>query len=289
MSRPGAYTGRKARWRRADLASVQECVSVSLPLAIALGALALLCGAGRRRRGEVDLRSGRRRENHLRGVRQAPCAAELEAGADRRHSHQSGERRRGRSHPGDQAGDDRHRPEHRDRQSRRSRLHRRPTRKPEYRGAERPARRRSSAPARPPSRSPSRAARRFRRRASCWPSTEARPGTSRPSSSTPTSPFPRRQAVVVPIALTKLPKGVYGLRALVTIPKIAAGAGSLSSVDLSLRKQVATTGGKKHGYLLAKCSDGNFVFEPEVEFEEGSGARGLLAFGCTPKGRPAGK
>lgn len=100
---------------------------------------------------------------------------------------------------------------------------------------------------------------------------------------------PAPQAVVVPIALTKLPKGVYGMRALATIPRIAGGAGSLASIDLSLRRQVATTGGKKHGYLLAKCSDGNFVFEPEVEFEDGSGARGLLAFGCTPKRRPAGK
>jgi hypothetical protein len=94
---------------------------------------------------------------------------------------------------------------------------------------------------------------------------------------------PAAQAVVVPIALTKLPKGEYGIRALAAIPKIAAGAGSLASFDLTVRKQVATTNGKKHGYLLARCSDGNFVFEPEVEFEDGSLARGLLAFGCTPK------
>jgi hypothetical protein len=101
---------------------------------------------------------------------------------------------------------------------------------------------------------------------------------------------PAPQAIVVPVALTRLPKGEYGLRALVTIPRIAAGAGSLAAVDLSLRKQVATTGGGKHGYLLARCSDGNFIFEPEVEFEDGSGARGLLAIGCTPRGpRPARK
>lgn len=101
--------------------------------------------------------------------------------------------------------------------------------------------------------------------------------------------IPAPQAVVVPIVLTKLPKGQYGLRALATIPRIANGAGSLARVDLSLRRQVATTRGKKRGYLLAKCSDGNFVFEPEVEFEDGSGARGLLAFGCTPKGSVPGR
>jgi hypothetical protein len=97
-----------------------------------------------------------------------------------------------------------------------------------------------------------------------------------------TSPAP--EAIVVPITLTRLPKGDYGLRAFVTIPRIAAGAGSLAAFDLSLRRQVATTGGKKHGYLLGRCSDGNFVFAPEVEFDDGSGANGLLAFGCTPKG-----
>jgi hypothetical protein len=100
---------------------------------------------------------------------------------------------------------------------------------------------------------------------------------------------PAPQAIVVPIVLAKLPKGSYGLRATATIPKIADGAGSLAALELSLRRQV-TANGKKHGYLMAKCSDGNFVFEPEVEFEDGSGARGVLAFGCTPAGPvPGGK
>jgi hypothetical protein len=91
---------------------------------------------------------------------------------------------------------------------------------------------------------------------------------------------PVTQAIVVPIVLTKLAKGGYGLLAQVTIPKIAAGSGSLARFDLTMRRQVATVAGGKHGYLLARCSDGNFVFEPEVEFEDGNLARGLLAQGC---------
>lgn len=91
---------------------------------------------------------------------------------------------------------------------------------------------------------------------------------------------PVSQALVVPIALTKLTKGGYGMLAQSTIPKIAAGAGSLARFDLTLRKRVVTASGKKHGYLLARCSDGNFVFEPEVEFDDGNLARGLLAQGC---------
>jgi hypothetical protein len=91
---------------------------------------------------------------------------------------------------------------------------------------------------------------------------------------------PVTQAIVVPVALTKLAKGGYGMRAQATIPKIAGGSGSLARFDLTLRRQVATTAGGKHGYLLARCSDGNFVFEPEVEFIDGNLARGLLAQGC---------
>jgi hypothetical protein len=91
---------------------------------------------------------------------------------------------------------------------------------------------------------------------------------------------PVSQAIVVPVTLTKLAKGGYGLLAQATIPKIAGGTGSLARFDLSPRRQVVTTAGKTHAYLLAKCSDGNFVFEPEVEFEDGNLARGLLAQGC---------
>lgn len=95
---------------------------------------------------------------------------------------------------------------------------------------------------------------------------------------------PVSEAIVVPVTLTKLPKGGYGMRALVTVPKIAAGAGSLVGLDLAFRKQVAAAGGGKHGYLLAKCSDGNFVFEPGVEFEGGAFARGTLVSGCAQRG-----
>jgi hypothetical protein len=93
---------------------------------------------------------------------------------------------------------------------------------------------------------------------------------------------PVSQAIVVPFALTRLAKGGYGMRAQATIPKIAGGSGSVARFDLTLRRLVATTTGGRHGYLLARCSDGNFVFEPEVEFLGGDLARGTLAQGCHP-------
>lgn len=91
---------------------------------------------------------------------------------------------------------------------------------------------------------------------------------------------PVAQSLVVPFALTKLAKGGYGMRAQATIPKIAGGGGSVARFDLTLRKQVTTISGGRHGYLLARCSDGNLVFEPEVEFLDGDLARGTLAQGC---------
>jgi hypothetical protein len=91
---------------------------------------------------------------------------------------------------------------------------------------------------------------------------------------------PVTQAIVVPIALTRLARGGYGMRAQATIPKIAGGAGSVARFDLTMRRQVATVAGGRHGYLLARCADGNLVFEPEVEFEGGDSARGVLAQGC---------
>jgi hypothetical protein len=95
---------------------------------------------------------------------------------------------------------------------------------------------------------------------------------------------PAPEAIVVPIALRKLSGSGYGTVALATIPKIAGGAGSLARVDLAMRRQVAAAGGRRHGYLLARCADGNLVFEPEVEFEGGSRARGVLAQSCRSRG-----
>jgi hypothetical protein len=95
---------------------------------------------------------------------------------------------------------------------------------------------------------------------------------------------PNPEAVVVPIALTRLPKGSFGLRARVTVPAIASGAGSLASFDLTFAKRTFSVGGRKHGYLTAKCPDSNVVFESEVTFVDGNLARGTLVRPCSPRG-----
>lgn len=91
---------------------------------------------------------------------------------------------------------------------------------------------------------------------------------------------PVAESIVVPVALTRHNRGPYGVQAQINFPRIASGAGSLASIDLTFKRQVRTAAGKKHGYLTGRCPDGNFVFEPTVEFEDGNLARGVLALGC---------
>jgi hypothetical protein len=95
---------------------------------------------------------------------------------------------------------------------------------------------------------------------------------------------PTPEAIVVPVTLTRLPKGSFGLRARVAVPAIAGGAGSLASFDLTFAKRVYSDGGRKHGYLMAKCTDSNIVFEAEVTFVDGNFARGTLVRPCLPRG-----
>lgn len=97
-----------------------------------------------------------------------------------------------------------------------------------------------------------------------------------------TSPTP--QAIVVPVTLTKLPKGMFGLRARVAVPTIASGAGSLSAFDLTFAKRLYSINGRKHGFLMAKCVDSNFVFDAEVRFVDGNLARGTLVRTCLRRG-----
>jgi hypothetical protein len=95
---------------------------------------------------------------------------------------------------------------------------------------------------------------------------------------------PTPEAIVVPVVLTKLAKGSFGLRARVSVPRIASGTGSLAGFDLTFPKRLFSKGGRKHGYLMAKCDDSNFVFDAEVRFANGNLARGTLVRPCVPRG-----
>lgn len=96
---------------------------------------------------------------------------------------------------------------------------------------------------------------------------------------------PVTAAVVTTVKISKEHKGRYGTKSVATIPKIANFAGSVTDFNLTFQKKLFTYKGKKHGYLLAKCSDGHFDAQAEAKFHDGTQAGpGKIVRACTPKG-----
>jgi hypothetical protein len=95
------------------------------------------------------------------------------------------------------------------------------------------------------------------------------------------------------ITIVKLRKDQDGLKAVVKIPRIAEGGGSLRDFRLTLKRLFGYRG-ESRSYLRARCSDGRFetLFE-KILFRNEAGTpgvaavtelRGSLAQPCTPTG-----
>ena len=96
---------------------------------------------------------------------------------------------------------------------------------------------------------------------------------------------PVTAAVVTTVKISKEHKGRYGTKSIATIPKIAGYAGSVKAFNLTFQKKLFAYKGKKHGYLLAKCSDGHFDAQAEASFHDGTKVGpGKITRACTPKG-----
>jgi hypothetical protein len=96
---------------------------------------------------------------------------------------------------------------------------------------------------------------------------------------------PVSAALVTTVKVAKVKNGRYGIRSTATIPKIAGGDGSVTSFGLKFPKKLFAFKGSKHGYLLAKCSDGHFDAEVEARFANGDRiGPGKIVRACTPKG-----
>jgi hypothetical protein len=95
---------------------------------------------------------------------------------------------------------------------------------------------------------------------------------------------PITAAVVTTVKISKEHKGRYGTRSIASVPKIAGGSGSVTAFSLTFSKKLFTYKGVKHGYLLAKCSDGHFDAEAEAVFADGTKLGGKIVRACTPKG-----
>lgn len=90
-------------------------------------------------------------------------------------------------------------------------------------------------------------------------------------------------AIVTTVKIKKVHKGRYGYESIASIPKIANGAGSVTSFNLSIFKKY-TYKGKKVSVLSAKCTDGKLEAQGEAIFSDGTKAKAAIVRTCTPKG-----
>jgi hypothetical protein len=87
----------------------------------------------------------------------------------------------------------------------------------------------------------------------------------------------------VTTALISKGKGKYGTAALVQIPTIVSGQGSLTAFQATLHK-TWTSKGKKQSLLLAGCPNGSLYARGEFAFADGTKGSGTVVRPCTPKG-----
>jgi len=81
-------------------------------------------------------------------------------------------------------------------------------------------------------------------------------------------------AVVTTVKIKKIHNGRYGTKSVATIPKIANGAGSVTSFSLTINKK---------GVLMAKCPDGKLQAKATGVFADGTKATGSIVRTCKGK------
>jgi hypothetical protein len=94
---------------------------------------------------------------------------------------------------------------------------------------------------------------------------------------------PTPAAVVTTVKIKKIHNGRYGMLAVATIPKIAGGAGSVTSFSLSINKKYSYKG-KTVSVLSAKCPDGKLQAHATAIFADGTHASAEVIRTCTGKG-----
>jgi hypothetical protein len=90
-------------------------------------------------------------------------------------------------------------------------------------------------------------------------------------------------AIVTPVKIKKINRGRYGLKSTAIIPKLANGAGSVTSFDLKIGKTY-TYKGKKMSVLSARCSGGKLQAFATSVFDDGTKASAGIIRPCTAKG-----
>lgn len=87
----------------------------------------------------------------------------------------------------------------------------------------------------------------------------------------------------VTTALIGTTKGKYGTTALVKVPTIVAGQGSLIAFKAKLKRSFSFKG-KRQSVLLASCPTGHLYAHGDFTFKDGTKLSGSVSRSCTPKG-----
>jgi hypothetical protein len=90
-------------------------------------------------------------------------------------------------------------------------------------------------------------------------------------------------ALVVPIVIEKIHKGVYGYRTEAEIPKIAGGAGIPISASIQIGKKW-TYEGRRYSYINARCETGHFNARGSFHFEDGTSLHAEFLRPCSVRG-----
>lgn len=87
------------------------------------------------------------------------------------------------------------------------------------------------------------------------------------------------------IAVAKISRasGKYGYKVVVSIPKIAGGAGSFSGAEFTIDRKW-TYKGEKHSVLSAECANGHLDAQVDIAFGDGTDVTGDVLQPCKSKG-----
>ncbi len=93
---------------------------------------------------------------------------------------------------------------------------------------------------------------------------------------------PVAAAFVVPVKISRLPHGPYGLRSVAQVPKIAGGAGSVTSFSVEINRKYSYRG-RSRSVVTATCN-GVLGARGEAVFADGMRVEGNVYKPCTPVG-----
>lgn len=91
--------------------------------------------------------------------------------------------------------------------------------------------------------------------------------------------YPVPVALIVPVVIEKIHKGVYGYRTKARLPKIAGGAGIPISGHLTINRKW-TYKGQQHSFVNARCETGHLQARVEGTFTDGTYLSGVFIKPC---------